>query len=58
MSTYTASDYSAFALRVASGALFIAHGLTNPSVTTVTSSLGLWLASGARVCQAYAGCGT
>ncbi|MDV4169763.1 DoxX family protein [Rhodovulum sp. FJ3] len=42
MSTYTASDYSAFALRVASGALFIAHGLTKLLVFTIPGTVGFF----------------
>jgi len=53
MSTYTASDYSAFALRVASGALFIAHGLTKLLVFTIPGTVGFFESLGIPGIFAY-----
>lgn len=53
MTTRTASDYAAFALRVSSGALFLAHGLLKLNVFTVAGTVGYFESLGLPGFLAY-----
>jgi len=53
MTTHTNSDYAAFALRVTSGALFIAHGWLKVSVFTVAGTVGYFESLGIPGIFAY-----
>lgn len=53
MTTYSNSDYAAFGLRVASGALFVAHGWMKISVFTVAGTVGYFESLGLPAILAY-----
>ena len=53
MTTHTNSDYAAFALRVASGSLFLAHGWLKISVFTVAGTVGFFESLGLPGLLAY-----
>ncbi len=51
--TATNSDYAAFALRVSSGVLFLAHGLTKLFVFTIPGTVGFFESLGLPAIAAY-----
>lgn len=53
MTTYTNSDYAAFALRVSSGTLFLAHGWLKLSVFTIAGTVGYFESLGLPGFLAY-----
>lgn len=53
MSAHAPSDYAAFALRVATGALFLAHGWMKVSVFTVAGTVGFFESLGLPGFLAY-----
>ncbi|HSF91078.1 MAG TPA: DoxX family protein, partial [Paracoccaceae bacterium] len=53
MTTHTNSDYAAFALRVATGSLFLAHGWLKISVFTVAGTVGYFESLGLPGLMAY-----
>lgn len=53
MTTSTNTDYAAFALRVASGVLFLAHGLTKLFVFTIPGTVGFFESLGLPAIVAY-----
>ncbi|SPF77981.1 DoxX family protein [Pseudoprimorskyibacter insulae] len=53
MSNPTSNDYAAFALRVTSGALFIAHGWMKVSVFTIPGTVGYFESLGLPGVLAY-----
>lgn len=53
MTTRTNSDYAAFALRIASGSLFVAHGWLKVSVFTVAGTVGFFESLGLPGLLAY-----
>jgi putative oxidoreductase len=53
MTTHTNSDYAAFALRVASGSLFLAHGWLKFSVFTIAGTVGYFESLGLPGLLAY-----
>lgn len=54
MSAHAPSDYAAFALRVATGALFLAHGWLKVGVFTVAGTVGFFESLGLPGFLAYA----
>ncbi|OUS04807.1 hypothetical protein A9Q96_13950 [Rhodobacterales bacterium 52_120_T64] len=53
MNNYNQSDYAAFALRVSSGSLFIAHGLLKVMVFTIPGTVGYFESLGLPPIIAY-----
>ncbi|NDR56220.1 DoxX family protein [Aliiruegeria sabulilitoris] len=53
MTTHTPSDYAALALRVSSGALFLAHGLMKVQVFTIPGTVGYFESLGLPGILAY-----
>lgn len=53
MTTHTSSDYAAFALRVSSGVLFLAHGLLKVQVFTIPGTVGYFESLGLPGFLAY-----
>lgn len=53
MNSYTNSDYAALGLRVASGALFLAHGLLKLLVFTIPGTVGFFESLGLSAILAY-----
>jgi putative oxidoreductase len=53
MTSYSNSDYAAFALRVSSGALFVAHGWLKVSVFTIAGTVGYFESLGLPGILAY-----
>ncbi|MCU9848978.1 DoxX family protein [Defluviimonas sp. WL0024] len=53
MTTQTSSDYAALALRVSSGALFLAHGWLKVSVFTIAGTVGYFESLGLPGLFAY-----
>jgi len=53
MTTQTSSDYAAFALRVSSGVLFLAHGWMKVSVFTIPGTVGFFESLGLPGFVAY-----
>jgi len=53
MTPATRADYAAFALRVSSGALFLAHGLTKLFVFTIPGTVGFFDSLGLPAIVAY-----
>lgn len=53
MTTYSNSDYAAFALRVSSGTLFLAHGWLKVSVFTIAGTVGYFESLGLPGLLAY-----
>ena len=53
MTTQTNADYAAFALRVTSGALFLAHGLMKLFVFTIPGTVGFFESLGLPAIAAY-----
>lgn len=53
MTDYSNSDYAAFALRVVSGVLFLAHGLTKLFVFTIPGTVGFFESLGLPGFLAY-----
>ena len=53
MTTQTNTDYAAFALRVSSGALFVAHGWLKLTVFTIAGTVGFFESLGLPGALAY-----
>ena len=53
MTNYTSSDYAAFILRIASGILFIAHGLMKVFIFTIPGTVGFFESLGLPGFVAY-----
>ncbi len=53
MTTQTNTDYAAFMLRVSSGILFLAHGLTKVFVFTIPGTVGFFESLGLPAIVAY-----